>query len=66
MKKITILVVGLFVFFACSNEKKAEDKKVEAQIQKIDSISSDVKTSTKELDESAKEVKKAIEELDNI
>ena len=66
MKKITILVVGLFIFFACSDEKKAEEKKVEAQIQKIDSISSDVKASTKELDETAKEAKKAIEELENI
>jgi len=66
MKKFTILVVGLFIFFACSNEKKAEEKKVEAAIQKIDSISNDLKESTKKLDESAKEAKKAIEELDNI
>lgn len=66
MKKFIILVVGLFIFFACSNEKKAEEKKVDAAIQKIDSISVDLKESTKKLDESAKEAMKAIEELDNI
>ena len=67
MKKIAFFVALLFVFAACNcGEKKAEEKKVEEAIQKIDSIETDVKTSTEELEKTSKEVKEAVKELENI
>ena len=66
MKKIVVLVAALFVFIACADNKKADDMKVDEAIQKIDSIATDVKTSTEELEKTAKEAKEAVKELDNI
>jgi len=66
MKKTVIIVAALFVFLACADNKKAEEKKVEEAIQKIDSIAIDVKKSIEELDATVKEAKDAVEELENI
>ena len=66
MKKIAILVIVFFIFSACTDNKKVEEKQVEQAIHKIDSISASVKKSTKELEETVKEAKEAIEELENI
>ena len=66
MKKIIILFVALFVFAACENNKKAEEKKVEEAIQKIDSISTDIEKSADELDQTVKEAEEALGEIENI
>ena len=67
MKKIVVLVAALFIFAACNcGEKKAEEKKVEEAIHKIDSIENDVKISTEELEKTSKEVQDAVNELENI
>ncbi len=66
MKKTAILVAAIFIFAACADNKKADEKQVEATIQKIDSISADVQKSTEDLEKTVNEVKEAVEELENI
>lgn len=65
MKKLAILMTVLFVFAACADDKKAEEKQVNEAIHKIDSISNNVKKSMKDLEKTVKEVKEAVKELDN-
>lgn len=66
MRKFAILMTTLFVFAACADDKKAEEKQMNEAILKIDSISNDVKKSIKDLKKTTEEVKKALEDLDNI
>ena len=66
MRKFAILMTTLFVFAACEDDKKAEEKQMDEAIHKIDSISNDVKKSMEDLEKTVKEVKEAVKELDNI
>lgn len=67
MKKLLILVFGVLFILSCTDKKKQEeDKKIEAAIQKIDSIESGVKADIEKLKEITTKLEEELKKLDNI
>ncbi|WP_299064402.1 hypothetical protein [uncultured Polaribacter sp.] len=66
MKK-TICIISAFVFMmACTDKKKKEEKKIEDNIQKIDSIEADVIKNIESLKNTIKDIELDLKKLDNI
>ena len=67
MKKLLILTFGILVMTSCTDKKKKEDEqKIEAAIQKIDSIENEVKASIEKLDEATKKLEEELQKIDSI
>ncbi|WGH76411.1 hypothetical protein P8625_04415 [Tenacibaculum tangerinum] len=67
MKKLLIVTFGFLLMISCTDKKKQEDeKKIEAAIQKIDSIESQVKEGMEKLNEATKKLEEQLQKIDSI
>ena len=66
MKKTLILILAFTFMMACTDKKKKEDKKLEENIQKIDSLEADVQKDIETLEKTTKDIEEDLKKLDNI